>query len=369
METHSHAANVQYSRTLEASWRDTDHGLVFGCTFQLPAAGGEVSAASPVMMTAGKLPLTTLLSTPLATAKPQQAAPMRQRPSTTHNMSCSLPSATSAAASSHASTWRTAGVPRTALRERVASTRILPDNLRMECLERLERIDKEIPLKLRHRPSWTHLQDDPLDAGESKATITSSEVLQVDEECNDLLSGELEKVTATEPPSHITSAIPALQLPVGAGTTAAGPVGQTGVIRQGKQRRKRQVWAVENYDLTAAASVWKTKPKTTIQKGLTVSGRASDRALQNGQASQQLLTTQSAPVLRSTETQSPPPLGTDRTRRAIEEVRARMAEMADSKSTADGISDGQMDSVDSSAPAVRGVKSLLRTTLRYALQF
>jgi len=367
METQTQAASsVQFSRTQEAGWRDTSHGLVHGFTVQTPAApiataGGEMRSAS-AKMPAWEQPLTTLLSAPLSPAKSQQAVPMRRRPLNTAGYS--LASATSAAGSGGTSGRHCAGIPRH-LRDRVASTRTLPDNLRTECLERLERIDKEIPLKLRHRPSWTHLQDN-LESEESKAM---SSVAEVDEGGADANAFDKAEIPGMELAPSMASEIPALQLPVNRSAAFVGPVVRTGAVPQARQRRKRQVWAVENYDLTNAASVWKTSTKgiATSYSGIASPGKASDRSLQNGQASPQLGSAQSAPVLRAL---TAPAVGTERTRRAIAEVKARMGDMANSPSNATNDSgNGQAGSAEvCSVPAARGVKSLLRTTLRYALQ-
>lgn len=357
MQTHGlgHAATVQFKRTMEAGWRDTNHGLVHGCNFQQPAAaptttsdGEKRAAPAKIQASAANVTLTTLLSAPLPPAKPQQAAPLRQRPLNTN--SCSLVSSCSLGGSGRAAEWRTEGVPRTALRDRVASTRTLPENLRAECLERLERIDQEIPLKLRHRPA--DLQDS-LETDDCKANRS---ILEEDEgDCDLDISSELDRLP--EPAVSMAAEIPALQLPL-TSANAAAPVARSGLARPSRQRRKRQVWAVENYDLTTAASVWSTSTKSS-----SFPGKIS--AMKTGQVSQRLLSAQSAPVLRISDPLTPPALGTERTRRAIEEMKAHMA---NSKSTSEtGIV--QTDSAESaSPPAARGVKSLLRTTLRFALQ-
>lgn len=376
----SHAAFVQLSRTTEASWRDSNHSLVRGGALQhhaapAPAPGGESRSAAP-KMPACEMPLSALLSAPLP-AKTQMGTSVQRRHAS--HLLATGPSAVSPSVAPSDSGAE--GMPQAPLRERVACTRGLPENLRTECLERLDRVDKEIPERLRRRPSWTHDHEvsTSLDGRSFAESIAQSGFDDGFQEAD--ANSELERLfepppEAQVPPnvaaaSSVPDGIAPLRLPTHVGSSSVVDVGSPQPLpnppvqaRPREPRRRRELWTVGNRDLTAAASVWKSSHKAKSLGSVCMNsaspGRASDATRIAEPLIQKMSSVQSAPLLRMADSSTSPPLGTERTRRAIEQTKSGVA---DGGNVADNMSSAQ------SPPATRGVNSVLRTSLRYALQF
>lgn len=353
-----HAASVQFSRTLEPGWRDVNHSLVHGGAFQVHAApaassGGETRAPAP-KMPAWEMPLTRLLSAPLP-AKPQGAS-ISSRPTIVASTSGGWPSPTASERSNE-------GIPQTALRERVACTRELPENLRSECLERLDRLDKEIPFMLRHRPSWSHLKEPQLEDTEMVNSLPSSFCGPMASEMDIALEGE-RLDTSTAP------AMPQLMLPLNFAASSQ-PLARKSLaqakVHEGEKRRRRKLWTVNEHDLSTAASVWRSSAKgvATTWPSTTTSSVRSLGQMQH--MSQQLSGSHSSPILRPSSSLLPPELGTERTRRAIQEAAAGVFQSG--SSTSNNRSSQIAVTKGSAAPVMRGMHSEFRTTLRNALQF
>lgn len=324
----SSAALVQLSRTMDATWRDTDHRIVRGGPTAHSASTDDKRVGSP-KMPAWELPLAMLLSVP--PAKPHGTS--SQRPSTeTSHLRPSSPelSPKSAFAQGFQTRIPNDSIP---LRERVKRTRQLPESLRAECLERLERIDKEIPLKLRHRPSWTHDDADPLLSSQKPVARHSVGANRESEEDINGNGGALvsptspDRIPRSQPEisdrmcEHIVIPFDQLELP----DTHGG-------------RRRRHPWMVDACDLTAAASVWKSSAKCCAAP---ISGKASKRVRY----------ARSTPALGILETSTLPQWGIDRPQ------------------TAEDGSPHRFCSLEMSPrPATRGSNSNLRTSLRCVLQ-
>lgn len=241
--------------------------------------GSERRSASP-RLPAWERPLSTLLSAP-------SAPPLHQPAATGRSLS-----------PENRGSRRSGGSTLTALRDRVASTRRLSETLKEECLERLDRIDMQIPQNQRHRPSWSHLHEPgpPHPPGTSNALGRSdARGISGSDFYEDVVAGgdfeprmEAAVAAAKKPRSHTHG-----------------------------RRRKSQLWIVDDQTLTAAASVWRSTAKSPPR----------------------LLAVQSAPTLVAHD----------------EDVQSCAVEV-------------RAAAPPNSTLAVRGAASLLRTTLRRALE-
>jgi len=268
--------------------------------------------------------MTKLLSVP--PAKPHGTSP--QRPS--KEVGYSSLAASEPSPKSLQARLEPTSVP---LRERLKRTRELPESLRSECLERLERIDKEIPLKLRHRPSWTHGDEH----GSPPIHLNACDRQQTDASNADGAKMPDSAITADGLPRSSP------EVSESAYEHAVAPSDQVQFQDQPIQRRRRQLWTVDACDLTTAASVWKSSAKG-------FGGPSS------GKVSRQLRYTRSTQSLGGPDTSTSPLHVSEKPGIVSEEANC-------------GMEDGGATPFRMSPQSpMRGVNSTLRSTLRCALQ-
>mmetsp|Transcript_144461 Transcript_144461/g.254750 ORF Transcript_144461/g.254750 Transcript_144461/m.254750 type:complete len:238 (-) Transcript_144461:135-848(-) len=236
---------------------------------------------------------------------------------------------------------------------------MLSNNLKTECLERLERIDKVIPKNLRQRPSWTH--DADVDEGLGSFGADGEQISDIDVDSQDVFGSvhrdsQLDEFRQERIAELFGVESPGITSASAYGTSTMAAFVQPRLASRSStagQRRRRAPWTMDNRDLTAAASVWKTTAGDGRSGMPSPRGLLLSRGRPMSVGGHKLSASQSAPALASPgslvmSASTALPMSTKEVQQTAEVMK------------------GALRPGEASAP--RGLNSALRTTLRYALQ-
>lgn len=345
------AAAVQRSRTLAPTWRDSSGSLVRGGVLQLQKTG------VPMCICLGG-PLSRLLSPP----------PDDERLSSSTGCLASPKAGRHAARSSEGGTGKRT---RKALRDRLAASSTLDDALRAECLERLDSIAARVPPA--RRPEWTE-DGAALRLGRSRG-LNKDRGSRGESSCSsDRSGGSSDKTRGSGNGSQLGGPM-AFSLPGRSTNTSAhilSAAREVGAIRTADQQtmspagRGRQRFSEPGFAghtlsehmqaelKPVATTAWRCNSRLPSRGGKRETKASKDPQIQVSR-SMPLLTAPAAP------------------RAAVSEVHRAVAAARDALEASPHLPEDRERFLASGAGGhsgvpERGAGSLLRTSLRYALQ-